>query len=85
MVDKRGRVSKEEVAALLVAGYAQAPILEVIVGIASNTMSNFINHLAGTKAKPRRPRLQDPGDFLPVDLAKAAHTGSNCHDRQRHY
>ncbi len=43
-----GTPSEEEVAAFLSAGYTRAQILEVIVGIAFKTLSNFTNHLADT-------------------------------------
>ena len=46
--EKRGWASEEDVAAFLAAGYNRAQILEVIVGIAFKTMSNFTNHLADT-------------------------------------
>ncbi len=48
LVEMRGRPSEEEVAAFLSAGYTSAQILEVIVGIAFKTLSNFTNHLADT-------------------------------------
>ncbi len=49
LVEKRGRPSEEDVvAAFLGAGYNRAQILEVIVGIAFKTLSNFTNHLADT-------------------------------------
>ena len=42
------RLDTEEVAAFLSVGYTRAQILEVIVGIAFKTLSNFTNHLADT-------------------------------------
>ncbi len=48
LVDKRGWASDEEVGAFLAAGYNRAQILEVVVGIAFKTLSNFTNHLADT-------------------------------------
>ncbi len=48
LVEKRGWASEEDVAAFLAAGYTQAHILEVIVGVAFKTLSNFTNHLANT-------------------------------------
>ncbi len=45
---KRGWASDEDIAAFLTAGYTLAQVLEVIVGIAFNTMSNFTNHVADT-------------------------------------
>ena len=48
MVDQRGRASEDDVTAFLAAGYTQAQILEVIVGLAFKTLSNFTDHLADT-------------------------------------
>ncbi len=47
-VEKRGWASDEDIAAFLTAGYTRAQVLEVIVGIAFKTMSNFTNHVADT-------------------------------------
>ncbi len=48
MVDQRGRASEDDVTAFLAAGYTQAQILEVIVGLDFKKLSNFTNHLADT-------------------------------------
>lgn len=48
LVEQRGRASEEDVATFLAAGYTQAQILEVIVGLAFKTLSNFTDHLADT-------------------------------------
>ncbi len=48
MVDQRGRASEDDVTAFLAAGYTRAQILEVIVGLAFKTLSNFTDHLADT-------------------------------------
>lgn len=48
-VIKRGRVSKEEVDALLSAGYTQENILEIITIISLKVMSNYVNYLAQTE------------------------------------
>ncbi len=48
LVEKRGWAPDEEVAAFLAVGYTRAQILEVIVGIAFKTLSNFTDHLADT-------------------------------------
>jgi AhpD family alkylhydroperoxidase len=48
MVEKRGWASEQEVQDFLSAGYTQAQILELIVGIAQKTISNYVNHIAGT-------------------------------------
>jgi len=48
MVEKRGCPDQEEVEAFLEAGYTQEQILELIVGIAQKTISNYVNHIAET-------------------------------------
>jgi uncharacterized peroxidase-related enzyme len=45
MVEKRGHVSDAEIKAFLAAGFDPAQVLEVIVGIAMKTMSNYTNHI----------------------------------------
>ena len=48
VVEKRGWVSPEEVETFLSAGYSKEQILELIVGVAHKTMSNYVNHIANT-------------------------------------
>ena len=48
MVETRGWVSEEGVDEFLRAGFTQAQVLEVVLGVAFKTMSNFTNHLVGT-------------------------------------
>ena len=48
MVDKRGWATEQEVNDFLSAGYTRAQILELTVGIAQKTISNYVNHVAGT-------------------------------------
>jgi uncharacterized peroxidase-related enzyme len=48
MTRKRGTLDKEEIAAFLAAGYTGAQTMEVILGIAYKTMSNYTNHIVGT-------------------------------------
>ncbi|TNF92893.1 MAG: carboxymuconolactone decarboxylase family protein [Gammaproteobacteria bacterium] len=49
MMDSRGWVSDDELDAFYAAGYGQEQVLDVIVGIAMKTMSNYTNHVAGTE------------------------------------
>lgn len=51
-VQKRGWVSEEEVRAFLNAGYRQPQILEVLLGVAVKTLSNYANNLAHTPLDP---------------------------------
>lgn len=48
VVERRGWISQEDVDAFLNAGYSNAQLLEVIVGVAQKTLSNYINHIAKT-------------------------------------
>ncbi len=66
MVDQRGRASEDDVTAFLAAGYTQAQILEVIVGLAFKTLSNFTNHLADTPIdKQFAPFQWEPAEAAP--------------------
>jgi len=48
VVLQRGKISRGALAALFEAGYTQRTALEVVMGIAIKTMSNFTNSIAGT-------------------------------------
>ncbi|NBC82880.1 MAG: carboxymuconolactone decarboxylase family protein [Bacteroidetes bacterium] len=48
MVEKQGWASEEDINAFLEAGYSKEQIMEVIVGIAQKTLSNYLNHIAQT-------------------------------------
>ena len=48
LVDKRGWLSDDDVAAFQFAGYANAQMLEVIAAASLKTLSNYANHLAET-------------------------------------
>ena len=48
IVRNRGNVDDSAVAAFLEAGFTKRQVLEVILGLAQKTMSNYTNHLAET-------------------------------------
>lgn len=48
VVDRRGRPSAVEVRSFLESGYRQEQLLELLVGVAAKTISNYTNHLADT-------------------------------------
>lgn len=48
MVDQRGWLSDADIGSFLAAGYDQHQILEVVLGVAMKTISNYTNHIAGT-------------------------------------
>jgi AhpD family alkylhydroperoxidase len=48
MLDKRGWPDEADLQAFYDAGYTKANVLEVILGIGLNTLSNYTNHVAKT-------------------------------------
>lgn len=52
VVDQRGVLSEEQTKSFLAAGYSNAQILDVILGVAMKTISNYTNHIAQTKLDP---------------------------------
>ncbi len=48
IVKTRGWPTKEDVEAFLGAGYAEAQVLEVILGVGLKTLANYTNHIAET-------------------------------------
>ena len=48
LVEKRGHASDQEVQDFLAAGFTRAQVLEVVLGIAMKTLSNYANHLIDT-------------------------------------
>ncbi len=48
LVGKRGLLDAAELQAFLDAGYTRQTVLEVIVGLAMKTISNYTNHIAAT-------------------------------------
>lgn len=52
VVRERGWVGQADVAAFLDAGYTQQQALEVVLGVAMKTLSNYANHLTGTQTNP---------------------------------
>lgn len=48
MVETRGHVSRDDINDFMTAGYSQAQILEVLLAIATKTISNYMNHIANT-------------------------------------
>ena len=61
VVDTRGHVSDADVQAVKAAGYTDAQVLEIVLHVALNTLTNYINVVADTDI-----------DFPVLDAAKAA-------------
>ncbi len=49
VVEQRGWLSDEDKAEFVAAGYGNQQILEVVLGVAMKTISNYTNHFAGTE------------------------------------
>ncbi len=48
MLRQRGNVTEEQMQAFFDAGYSHRAVLDVVLGLAQKTMSNYINHVAET-------------------------------------
>ena len=48
IVRNRGRISDEELATFYAAGYEERQVLDIILGVAQKTISNYTNHIANT-------------------------------------
>lgn len=67
VVRERGRVCEPELAAFLAAGFTRAQVLEVVLGVAMKTLSNYANHLARTPLDPAfAPARWEPAHLAPV-------------------
>ncbi len=45
VIDKKGWLDEKDLSAFLEVGYTKANILEVILGVAHKTISNYVNHI----------------------------------------
>ena len=57
LVEKRGRVSDDEVAALKAAGFGNAAVLEIVASTVMNIFTNYCSHVAVTKVDSPRVRV----------------------------
>jgi alkylhydroperoxidase family enzyme len=48
MVRERGNATNAQIETFFAAGYSHRAVLDVILGIAQKTMSNYVNHVAVT-------------------------------------
>jgi uncharacterized peroxidase-related enzyme len=48
VVERRGRLGERDTSQLIGAGFTYAQLLEIIVGVAMKTLSNYVNHVAET-------------------------------------
>ncbi|MFN7943094.1 MAG: carboxymuconolactone decarboxylase family protein [Thermoanaerobaculia bacterium] len=67
VVRERGRVLEPDLAAFLAAGFTHAQVLEVVLGVAMKTLSNYANHLARTPLDPAFASARwEPAQLEPV-------------------
>ncbi|HEX7381052.1 MAG TPA: carboxymuconolactone decarboxylase family protein [Nevskiaceae bacterium] len=59
VIDQKGRVSDQELSDFLAAGYTQANVEEVVLGVTLQTLCNYSNNIAQT---PINPELQEYGE-----------------------
>ncbi|MCH6258168.1 carboxymuconolactone decarboxylase family protein [Puniceicoccaceae bacterium K14] len=60
VVENKGHVSEEELLKFLEAGYTQAQVFEVILGISMKTLTNYSNHFTGAKPNPEFIAMAEP-------------------------
>jgi uncharacterized peroxidase-related enzyme len=46
---KRGQVSSEEIAKVKAAGFNDGDVLEIVLNVVANTLTNYVNHIAETE------------------------------------
>ena len=49
VVAERGRVSADDLDAVKAAGYTDAQVIEIVLHVALNTLTNYVNNVAGTE------------------------------------
>lgn len=52
MVRERGFVSQAALDAFLHAGFSRRQVIDVVLGVSLKILSNYTNHLTGTKTNP---------------------------------
>jgi hypothetical protein len=57
MVASRGKPTRQDLQAFLVAGFRERQVLEIILAIAVKTISNYSNHVFHTDVDPKFPGL----------------------------
>jgi len=57
IVRQRGVLDTQQVSTFLEAGYARRHVLDVLLGVAQKTLSNYVNHIANTPVDPAFARF----------------------------
>jgi uncharacterized peroxidase-related enzyme len=61
LVDERGRVSEEDVAAFQRAGFTRNQLFDVFIGVGLETLANYANHVVGAPLDTAFDRFTWPG------------------------
>lgn len=70
LVETRGRPSEDDLQAFRAVGYRPEQVLEVLVGLALKTLSNYANHIVHTPLDPQlAPHAWDAGALVSEDSA----------------
>lgn len=64
MVEEQGRLHEQRVRQFLDAGYTNAQVFEVVMGIALKTLTNYSNHLTGTRPNPEFIAMAELGEKM---------------------
>lgn len=62
MVEERGRLDEQRIRRFLDAGYTNAQVFEVVLGVALKTLTNYSNHLTNTRPNPEFVAMAEPGE-----------------------
>jgi len=68
MVRQRGSATDAQIETFFAAGYNHRAVLDVILGIAQKTMSNYINHVAETPVDEVFQPLKWERSFTPLEV-----------------
>ena len=71
VIRERGWAPEEEVEAFIAAGFTKANVLEVVLGVAHKTLSNYVNHITGTALDKKFGQFSWDGAGIPDDASQA--------------
>lgn len=71
VIRERGWAPEEEVEAFIAAGFTKANVLEVALGVAHKTLSNYVNHITGTALDKKFGQFSWDGAGIPDDASQA--------------
>lgn len=60
MHEKKGMLADAEIQAFLDAGFSKAQVIELVLGLSLKTLTNTVNHLAGSQPNPEFVAMAEP-------------------------